>query len=81
MHVFVAAAIFGALANTGRKSVLAVVLATAFTAVGMLATIRPNEVDGQIGFGIPIMWVPFFVASWVGLLIGSKLASAKSDKR
>ena len=75
--VLVTAAIIGALTGDTRRSVLALVLATAFTAVGMLATIRPNEVDGQTGLGIPLMWVPFLIASWLGLMIGAKLTSMK----
>lgn len=75
--VFVASAIVGALIRGGKRSVLALVLATAFTAVGMLAVMRPNEVDGQTGFGIPLMWVPFLVASWLGLLIGAKATSKR----
>src|SRR4051812_40577782 len=74
--VSVTAAMIGALTNGARRSVLALVLATGFTAVGMLATIRPNEVDGQTGLGIPLMWVPFFVMSWLGLVIG-KVASRR----
>jgi len=76
--VFIAATIVGALTRSARRSILALVLATAFTAVGMLATIRPNEVDGQIGLGIPLMWVPFFVVSWLGLIIGAKVASTRA---
>lgn len=41
--------------------------ATAFTGVGFLATIRPYEVDGQTGMGIPMMWLPYFIASLTGL--------------
>ena len=79
--VFVAATSFGALTSSARKSVLALVLATAFTAVGMLATVRPHEIDGQTGLGIPLMWVPFFGVSWLGLVIGAKLTSGKSAER
>jgi hypothetical protein len=77
--VFVAATIFGALTTGARRSALALVLATAFTAVGMLATIRPHEVDGQTGLGIPLMWVPFLVASWIGLFIGATMASKRAS--
>ena len=76
--VFIAATIVGVLTNSARKAILALVLATAFTAVGMLATIRPNEVDGQSGLGIALMWVPFFAVSWLGLVIGGKVASNKA---
>ena len=76
--VFIAATIFGVLTSGARKSILALVLATAFTAVGMLATSRPNEIDGQTGLGIPLMWVPFFVVSWLGLVIGAKVASKRA---
>ena len=76
--VFVAATIFGALTSDTRRSVLALVLATAFTAIGILATIQPNEADGQTGLGIVIMWVPFFVVSWLGLALGAMVASRNS---
>jgi urea transporter len=79
--VFVAGTLLGALASGARKSVLALVLATAFTAIGMLATMRPHETDGQTSLGIPTMWVPFFVASWLGLVIGAKLTSKKTAER
>ena len=73
--VFVAAIMLGALTDTPRRATLALLQATAFTAVGMLATVRPTDpVDGQTGMGILLLWVPFFIASWVGLLIGAKLA-------
>lgn len=75
--VAVTAAIIGAMTTGARRSVLALVLATGFTAVGMLATIRPHEVDGQTGLGIPLLWVPFFLVSWLGLLIGSKVMSGR----
>ena len=73
--VLVTAGILGALTSGARSTIVALVLATAFTAIGILATIRPNEVDGQTGLGIPLMWVPFFAASWLGLVIGAKLVS------
>jgi hypothetical protein len=80
--VFVAGAILGALTPGTRRSILALLHATAFTAVGMLATVRPADpVDGQTGLGIPIMWVPFFVVSWLGLFIGAALASNKRTNR
>lgn len=79
--VFAAATSLGALTSSARKSVLALVLATAFTAVGMLATVRTHEIDGQTGLGIPLMWVPFFGVSWLGLIIGTKLASKKGAER
>ncbi|MEO8455132.1 MAG: hypothetical protein ABI454_08220 [Sphingomicrobium sp.] len=76
--VFVASIMLGAPTAVARRATLALLQATAFTAVGMLATIRPTDpVDGQTGMGIPLMWVPFFVATWVGLLIGAKLARRK----
>jgi hypothetical protein len=76
--VFVAAIIFGVVTSGARRNSLALVLATAFTAVGILATIRPSQVDGQTGLGIPIMWIPFFLVSWLGLTIGAKIAPKNS---
>jgi hypothetical protein len=73
--VFVASIMLGALTGAARRTTLALLQATAFTAVGMLATIRPTDpVDGQTGMGILLMWVPFFVAALAGLLVGAKLA-------
>jgi hypothetical protein len=67
--------VLGALTGSARRATVALLQATTFTTVGMLATIRPTDpVDGQTGMGIPLMWVPFFAATWVGLLIGSRLA-------
>lgn len=72
--VFVASIALGALTRTSRKATVALLQATAFTAVGMLATIRSSDpVDGQTGVAIPLMWVPFFVLTWAGLLVGAKL--------
>ena len=80
--VFVAATILGLSMSSARKSVPALVLATAFTAVGMLSMIRPTDpVDGQTGMNIPVMWIPFFAVSWLGLVIGAKLASKKAAGR
>lgn len=77
--VFIASIALGALTGTTRKATVALLQATAFTAVGMLTTIRPTDpVDGQTGMGIPLMWVPFFIASWLGLLIGVKLARRRT---
>ena len=77
--VFVASIMLGAITGAARRATLALLQATAFTAVGMLATIRPSDpVDGQTGMGIPLMWVPFFAATWVGLLIGAKLVHSKA---
>lgn len=74
--VFVEGTILGAFMGSARKSALALLQATAFTAVGMLASIRPTDpIDGQTGFGITLVWVPFFLASWLGLSIGAKLTS------
>ncbi len=73
--VFVGAITLGALTRVERRATFALLQATAFTAVGMLATIRPTDpADGQTGMGIPVMWVPFFLASWLGLFLGAKLA-------
>lgn len=72
--VFVASILLGALTGIARRATVAVLQATTFTAIGMLATIRPTDpVDGQTGMGIPLMWAPFFVATWVGLFLGAKL--------
>ncbi len=75
--VLATAATLGAITSGGRRSVLAIVLASAFTAVGMLATVRPNEADGQTGLGIPLMWIPFFLVSWLGSVLGAKLGSRR----
>jgi hypothetical protein len=71
--VFCAGIAIGALVPRTGRGLLALVQATAFTAVGMLATIRPHEVDGQTALGIPMMWFPFLVVSYVGLIIGAAL--------
>jgi urea transporter len=72
--VLVTGIMLGALTRDGRSVTLAALQATAFTAVGMLATVRPTDpADGQTALGIPLMWVPFFLASWVGLVIGAKI--------
>ena len=74
--VFVEATALGALTRLVRRVTLALLQATAFTAVGMLATVRPSDpADGQTGLGIPLMWIPFFVVSWLGLAIGTKVRS------
>ena len=53
--VFVASIALGALTRTSRKATVALLQATAFTAVGMLATIRSSDpVDGQTGVAIPL---------------------------
>jgi urea transporter len=75
--VFGAGVALGAIARGANRTAMMLVQATAFTAVGMLATIRPNEIDGQTGLGIPLMWFPFLLASWLGLLIGTKFRSKK----
>jgi urea transporter len=80
--VFLASIVLGALTRSERRATVALLQATAFTAVGMLATIRPADpVDGQTGMGIPVMWVPFFVATWVGLLIGSRIARREPNEQ
>lgn len=79
--VFIAATLLGVLTSSARKSIVALLLATAFTAVGMLAASRPNEIDGQTGLGVPLMWVPFFLVSWLGLVIGAKVSSEKPANR
>jgi hypothetical protein len=81
--VFLASVALGALTGIARRATVALLQATAFTAVGVLATVRPTDpVDGQTGMGIPLLWVPFFVATWVGLLIGARLARrAPIDQR
>lgn len=79
--VFAAGIILGALTRTARRATFALIQATAFTAVGMLATVQPEDpVDGQTAMGIPMMLLPFFLASWVGLSIGAKLAPGKPNE-
>lgn len=65
--VFVANVALGALRPGPRMILISLLQATAFTGVGFLATIRPHEVDGQTGMGIPLMWFPYFIASLAGL--------------
>ena len=65
--VFVSNVGLGALRPGARTILLSLLQATAFTGVGFLATIRPHEMDGQTGMGIPLMWFPYFIASLAGL--------------
>ena len=65
--VFVTNVGLGALRPGARSILLSLLQATAFTGVGFLASIRPHELDGQTGLGIPLMWFPYFVASLSGL--------------
>lgn len=74
--VFAAAILLGAVAPDARKGIFSLIQAIAFTAVVVFAAVRPSDpVDGQTGLIVPMMWVPFFVVSWLGLIIGAKLAS------
>ena len=77
--VFVANVGLGALRPGARSILLSLLQATAFTGVGFLATIRPHEVDGQTGVGIPLMWFPYFVASLSGLSAARLLRRASTN--
>jgi hypothetical protein len=68
----------GLLEPIARKAIAALIQATAFTGVGMLATIRPHDVDGQTGLGIPLMWLPFLAASWLGLVVSERFLSRRT---
>ena len=70
--VFIANLALGLLQSQLKKAVVASIQATAFTTVAMLAIIRPTDpADGQTAMIIPVMWIPFFAAAWLGLLMSN----------
>lgn len=77
--VFASNAVLGVLRPGARVIPISLLQATAFTGVGFLATIRPHEVDGQTGLGIPLMWFPYFIASLSGLGVASLLQRTSAD--